>query len=129
MFGGCEKLADIDVSKWNTSNVTVMTSVFDHCKSLYQLDVKLKWKKVSTKNYKPVQYEVQCSTNKKFSDAVGQMTNTTDVTYSVQDNVTNATSTTIKGLTKGKNYYVRVRVYTYGKTLSKWSKVKRIKVK
>ena len=91
--------------------------------------IKLKWKKVSTKNYKPVQYEVQCSTNKKFSNAVGKMTNTTDITYSVQDNVTNATSTTIKGLTKGKTYYVRVRVYTYGKTLSKWSKVKKIKVK
>ena len=91
--------------------------------------IKLKWKKVSAPMFKPVQYEVQCSTKKNFSDAVGKMTNTTDSTYSVQDNVTDKTSTTIKGLTKGKTYYVRVRVYTYGTTLSKWSAVKKIKVK
>lgn len=92
-------------------------------------NIKLKWNKVKVKNYLPVQYEVQCSTKKNFSNAVGKMTNATDDTYSVQDNVTEKTSTTIKGLTKGKTYYVRVRVYTYGKTLSKWSKVKKIKVK
>lgn len=91
--------------------------------------IKLKWNPVSTRDYRPVQYEVQCSTNNKFLDSVGKMTNTTDDTYSVQDNVTNATSTTIRGLAKGKTYYIRVRVYTYGKTLSKWSKVKKIKVK
>lgn len=91
--------------------------------------IKLKWKPVRTKAYIPVQYEVQCSTNKKFTNAVGKMTNATEDTFSVQDNVTEATSTTIKGLTKGKTYYVRIRVYTYEKTLSKWSKVKKIKVK
>lgn len=91
--------------------------------------IKLKWKKVSAPMFKPVQYEVQCSTKKNFSDAVGKMTNTTDSTYSVQDNVTDKTSTTIKGLTKGKTYYVRIRVYTYGTTLSKWSAVKKIKAK
>lgn len=65
--------------------------------------IMLSWSPVSSDvYYAPAQYEVQCSTNKKFSDAVGKMTNTTDITYSVQDNVTNATSTTIKGLTKGK---------------------------
>lgn len=90
----------------------------------------LGWTPVNTDaGYLPVQYEVQCSTNKNFSDAVGKMTNTTDITYSVQDNVTNETATTIKGLTKGTTYYVRVRAYTYGKTLSKWSKVKKVKVK
>lgn len=91
--------------------------------------IKLKWKKVSSKPYIPVQYEIQCSTNEKFTNAVGKMSNTTDATYSVQDNVTNKTSTTIKGLTKGKTYYVRVRVHTYEKRLSNWSKVKKIKVK
>ena len=91
--------------------------------------INLKWKKVSSKLYLPVQYEIQCSTNKNFTNAVGKMSNTTDVTYSVQDNVTDNTSTTIKGLTKGKTYYVRVRVYTYEKRLSDWSKVKKIKVK
>ena len=92
--------------------------------------IKLSWEPVNTGDaWLPVQYEVQCSTNKKFSDAVGKMTNPADITYSVQDNVTDATSTTIKGLKKGKTYYVRVRVYTYQQTLSKWSKVKKIKVK
>ena len=91
--------------------------------------IKLRWKKVSVKLFTPVQYEVQCSTNKKFSDSVGKMSNATDDTYSVQDNVTNKTSTTIKGLKKGKTYYVRVRAYTYEKRLSNWSKVKKIKVK
>ena len=57
------------------------------------------------------------------------MTNTTDQTYSVQDNVTEKNSTTIKGLVKGKTYYVRVRVHAYEKRLSDWSKVKKIKVK
>ena len=106
------------------SKATKITSIQSSGKK-----IKLKWKKINAGYYMPVQYEVQCSTNKNFTDAVGKMTNTTDATYSVQDNVTNATSTTIKGLTKGKTYYVRVRVYTYEKTLSKWSKVKKIKVK
>lgn len=91
--------------------------------------IKLKWKKVKTKGYAPVEYEVQCSTNKNFTDSVGEMTNTTDITFCVQDNVTEKANTTIKGLEKGKTYYVRVRVYTYEKRLSKWSKVKKIKVK
>ncbi len=107
------------------SQATKITSIKSSGKKIM-----LSWEPVYTGNfYEPVQYEVQCSTNKKFSDAVGKMTNTTDITYSVQDNVTDATATTIKGLTKGKTYYVRVRVHTYGKALSKWSKVKKIKVK
>lgn len=107
------------------SSATQITSIQSSGKR-----INLSWNPVNTSGrFSPVQYEVQCSTNKKFSDAVGTMTNTTDATYSVQDNVTNATSTTIKGLTKGKTYYVRVRVYTYEKLLSKWSKVRKIKVK
>ena len=107
------------------SSTTQITSIQSSGKK-----IKLSWNPVNTSGrFNPVQYEVQCSTNKKFSDAVGTMTNMTDATYSVQDNVTNATSTTIKGLTKGKTYYVRVRVYTYEKLLSKWSKVRKIKVK
>ncbi len=91
--------------------------------------IKVKWNKVKGKPFTPVQYEVQCSTNKRFTNEVGKMTNTTDQTYSVQDNVTEKNSTTIKGLVKGKTYYVRVRVHAYEKRLSDWSKVKKIKVK
>lgn len=92
--------------------------------------ITLSWKKVKGKTmFTPVQYEVQCSTNKDFSDSVGTVAYTTDHTFCVQDNVTERTSTKIKGLTKGKTYYVRVRVFTYEKRLSDWSNVKKIKVK
>lgn len=89
------------------------------------------WKPVATSDYTPVQYEVQCSTNKNFTNAVGTMTNAISdgITFCVQDNITNDTKATFKGLTKGKTYYVRVRVYTYNKLLSKWSKTKKIKCK
>ncbi len=112
------------VCKQSKSKKTQITSV----KSIGG-KIKLTWKKVKSKLFIPVQYEIQCSTKKNFSDAVGVMSGTTDVTYSVQDNVTEKKGTTIKGLTKGKTYYVRVRVYTYEKRLSNWSKVKKIKVK
>lgn len=90
----------------------------------------LSWNPVNTGvSYATVQYEVQCSTNKNFTDAVGVMTDVTNFTYSVQDNVTMRSSVIIKGLEKGKTYYVRVRSHAYGNMLSKWSKVKKIKVK
>lgn len=92
--------------------------------------LKLSWKSIASKNsFIPIQYEVQCSTNKNFTDSVGTLSNATDDTYSVQDKVTEKTSTTIKGLTKGKTYYVRVRTIAYGKRISKWSNVKKIKIK
>ncbi len=91
--------------------------------------LRVKWKKVTAGFLVPVQYEVQCSTNKNFTDSVGKMSGITDATYSVEDNVTDKTGTTIKGLTKGKKYYIRVRVYTYEKRLSDWSKIKKVKVK
>ena len=93
--------------------------------------ITVKWKPVATSSYAPVQYEVQCSTNKKFTDSVGKMTNAVPDarTFMVQNNITEKTKTTFKGLTKGKTYYVGVRVFTYDKRLSKWSKVKKIKCK
>ena len=92
--------------------------------------ITLSWKKVMAKSpWLPVQYEVQCSTNKNFSDSVGTVLYTTDATYCVQDNVTERTKTKIKGLTEGNTYYVRVRVFTYEKRLSDWSNVKKIKIK
>ena len=39
MFNGCAKLAALDVSHFNTSNVTKMNSLFCNCTSLTNLDV------------------------------------------------------------------------------------------
>lgn len=83
----------------------------------------------SAEFFVPVQYEIQCSTNKNFTDAAGVVTNTLESTYNVQGNVIDKTTSTIKSLKKGKIYYVRVRVCEYNKMLSDWSKVKKIKVK
>lgn len=68
-------------------------------------------------------YEVQYSTSKKF---------TSKTTRTVKIKSSKTKKTTIKKLTKGKKYYVRIRAY---KTVSKkpvygtWSSVKNIKVK
>lgn len=78
----------------------------------------------------PVQYEIQCSTNKNFTDTAGVLVNSlADSTYSVQGNVTEYTNATIKKLKKGKTYYIRVRVCEYEKRVSDWSRVKKIKVR
>lgn len=91
--------------------------------------VKVNIKPVETdKWYAPVQYEIQCSTNRNFTDSVGIVTNTTENTYNVQGNVIDSTTAIIKGLKKGNTYYVRVRVCEYEKRVSDWSKVKKIKV-
>lgn len=37
MFAGCEKLADLDFSNWDTSKVTDMTNMFQHCYALEQI--------------------------------------------------------------------------------------------
>ena len=39
MFQGCEKLEEIDLSGFNTSNVVDMTAMFYDCKHLYDLDL------------------------------------------------------------------------------------------
>ena len=67
-------------------------------------------------------YEVQYSTSKKFTK---KTTKTVNVKKSLK-------KTTIKKLTKGKKYYVRVRTYktVNGKKIySNWSTVKNVKVK
>ena len=42
MFNGCKSLTTLDVSNWNTSNVTSMDSMFSNCESLTTLDLS-KW--------------------------------------------------------------------------------------
>ena len=39
MFSGCNSLTELDVSKFDTSNVTNMANMFDSCNSLASLDV------------------------------------------------------------------------------------------
>lgn len=69
-------------------------------------------------------YQIQVSTSSKFKKAK---------TYNVKKSMLNKT---LKGLVSGKKYYVRTRTYTKvtvdGKqqtSYSKWSKVKKVKVK
>ena len=73
------------------------------------------------KNEKATGYQIQYSTSKAFKSAK-------NVKISKNKTVTR----TIKGLKKGKKYYVRVRCYkkVNGKTIySKWSTKKTVKVK
>lgn len=63
-------------------------------------------------------YEVQYSTSSKFSSGVKKVTTT-------------STSVTLKDLTKGKKYYIRVRAYktdSMGKLYGSYSSVKSIKI-
>lgn len=39
MFHNCERLKEIDLNNFNTSNVTDMSSMFEYCKALAQLDL------------------------------------------------------------------------------------------
>lgn len=79
--------------------------------------LQVKWKK----NAKAGGYEIQYSTSKKFKGA-----KTKKVSGAKK------TSVTIKGLKKGKTYYVRIRCYKKsGKTTytSCWSSSKKVKIK
>ena len=75
---------------------------------------KIKMKKISGVNG----YQIKYSLKKNFKKA-GKIN-------------TKKTIKTVKGLKRGKNYYVKVRTYKYvngKKTYSKWSKVKKVKTK
>ena len=39
MFSGCSSLISLDVSNFNTSNVTEMSGMFDNCKNLTSFNV------------------------------------------------------------------------------------------
>lgn len=82
----------------------------------------VKWKKVSKKNQKKIGIvQIQYSKDKKFKSGVKTVTAKK-----------NATSKKIKKLKSKKTYYVRVRAYKKVDGVvhvSKWSKVKKVKVK
>ena len=82
----------------------------------------VKWKKVGRKNLKKIKkVEIQYSTNKTFKTGV-------KTKYAGAKK----TSYIIKGLQKGRKYYVRIRAYTNaGGTVhvSKWSGAKPVKAK
>ena len=84
--------------------------------------IKVEWKKLSSKERKKAKnIEIQVSRDKNFTKDV--------ITKTVKSS---KTSVTIKGLKKGKKYYVRIRTFTEtkeGKIVSKWSKTKNIKTK
>ena len=82
----------------------------------------IKWRKVSKKNQKKIaKIQIQCSTDKAFTSDVKTVTAKKT-----------ATSKKIKKLVSKKKYYVRVRAYkNIGGEIhvSKWSKIKTVKVK
>lgn len=85
-------------------------------KILSKRKMKVSWKKDS----KATGYEIQYSLDKSFKKG----------TKTVVINKAKTTSTTLKNLTKGKRYYVRVRTYkkikgSKDKLLGKWSSTKR----
>ncbi len=78
----------------------------------------LKWEKASGING----YEIQYSTDKKFKKGVKK----------IDIKKTKTTSKTIKKLKSKKKYYVRLRFYEKRRNIkiySKWSKVKKVKIK
>ncbi|MCD8146474.1 MAG: fibronectin type III domain-containing protein [Clostridiales bacterium] len=90
---------------------------FTRAKNVKCRKISLKW----TRNTKATGYQIQYSTSSDFSNAK-------TVKIKGNKNVT----TTLKNLTKGKTYYIRMRPYkTSGGVTSYagWSKVKTVKVK
>ena len=83
--------------------------------------VTVRWNKLSAKQLKKLsRIQVQISTNKNFKNSK---------TYNIKKTLK---SKTIKGLKKGKTYYVRVRSIKTGSKVnyvSGWSKVMKVKVK
>ena len=82
----------------------------------------IKWKKISKKNLKTIKkVEIQYSTDKNFeNDVKTKYVGAKKKSYK------------IKGLNKGKKYYVHIRAYTsFGGTVhvSKWSGVKSVRAK
>ena len=102
------------VKKPVTVNGTTLSSV----KNTKTRKMTVKWKKNKAVNG----YQIQYSTNKKFTSG--------SKTVTVNKNST--VSKTVKKLKKGKKYYVRIRTYKTvngKKYYSSWSKAKSVKIK
>lgn len=95
---------------------------------------KIKLTKIEKLSDQEIHYELQCSTNKRFTDNVGKFSNYSDMDSrkhvpNTIDGIIWKNTSTISGLQKGKTYYIRVRTDRNYALISKWSKVKTIKVK
>ena len=109
-------------SQYGTAKKTVTitvypaTNTFTKYRSPSRRTIKLAWKK----DTKVTGYELQISTNSKFTSVKVARANR------------NQTTTTIRGLKSGKRYYVRIRSYKQigaSRNYGKWSRVKGITVK
>ena len=67
MLNGCRSLTSLDVSKWNTSKVTDMQYVFNFCSSLTSLDVS-KWNVSLVTNMEGVFYNCSSLTSLDLSN-------------------------------------------------------------
>lgn len=98
--------------------VTVKGTTLSSVKNTKTRKMTVKWKKNKAVNG----YQIQYSTNKKFTSG--------SKTVTVNKNST--VSKTVKKLKKGKKYYVRIRTYKTvngKKYYSSWSKAKSVKIK
>lgn len=79
--------------------------------------------------YNPIYMEVQCSSNKNFTDKQGKMATKQEVVVNREIKGFTGSGCTISNLKKGKTYYVRVRAVAQNGRSSTWSKIFKIKVK
>lgn len=112
-----------DAQEWNGTLSGAIPAAKSVKAKAAKKSVKVSWKKATKKNLKKFdKVEIQVCTDKSF-----QRVNTKRVEVKKSKK-----SATVKGLVKGKTYYVRVRDVKgsgMGKVVSKWSKVKKVKIK
>ncbi|MBR2674459.1 MAG: fibronectin type III domain-containing protein [Mogibacterium sp.] len=118
-----EEKAKAEALEWNGTIDKGISAVKKLKVKAAKKSVKITWKKAAKKELKKFdKVEIQVCTDKKFDKA-----NTKRVMVSKTKK-----STTVKKLTKGKTYYVRVRNVKgtgVNKTVAKWSAVKKVKIK
>ena len=79
MFSGCQKLTSLDVSLWNTVNVTDMTSAFNGCSELMSLAGISNW---NTKNVTKMSWMFEsCKSLVSLNLSQWETANVTDMTY------------------------------------------------
>ena len=115
--------ARIDALEWNGTLSGAVPAAKSVKAKAAKKKVKVSWKKATKKNLKKFdKVEIQVCTDRGFNRA---NTKRVEVKKSKK-------SATVKGLTKGMTYYVRVRDVKgsgTGKLVSKWSGVKKVKIK